>query len=56
MNKVLKAIAIVGNLSEVIIASSLVAEMLTKIRGKKNPITTITVEDNNPLSDKPIAA
>lgn len=57
MNKVLKAISIVGNVSEVIIASSLVAEMVAKFRGSKKAIsTTNPLEDNNPLPDQPIAA
>lgn len=57
MNKVLKAISIVGNVSEVIIASSLVAEMVAKFRGSKKAIsTTNPLEDNTPLPDQPIAA
>lgn len=57
MNKVFKAISIVGNVSEVIIASSLVAEMLMKLRGKSTKSTTIVaVEDNSPQPDQPIAA
>lgn len=57
MNKVLKAITIFGNVSEAIIASSLVAEMLMKLRGKSTKLTTIAaVEDNSPQPDQPIAA
>ena len=52
MNKILRAITIVGNLSEIIIASALVADLCNKIRGKKKAKTTvIEVEEN--LSPQP---
>ena len=56
MNKVWKAIAIVGNLSEVIIASAMVADLISKLRGNKATSPTNPVEDNTPLPDQPIAA
>lgn len=55
MNKVWKAIAIVGNLSEVIIASAMVADLICKLRGNKATSTTIEVEDN-PQPEQPMAA
>ena len=52
MNKILRAITIVGNLSEIIIASALVADLCNKIHGKKKAKTTvIEVEEN--LSPQP---
>lgn len=59
MNKVMKAISIVGNLSEVIIASSIVADLLLKLRGKKSATKTqpIAVDDaNQPQTKSPDAA
>ncbi len=56
MNKVWKAIAIVGNLSEVVIATSMVVDLFNKIRGnRKATSTTIEVEDN-PQPEQPMAA
>ena len=56
MNKVMKAIGIVGNLSEVIIASAMVADLISKLRGTNNATsTTIEVEDN-PQPEQPMAA
>ena len=46
MNKILRAITIVGNLSEIIIATSLVVDLCDKIRGKKAKTTVIEVEEN----------
>lgn len=55
MNKVMKAVAIVGNLAEVIIASAMMAEFIGKLRGNKT--TSINMDgDNNPQPDQPIAA
>ena len=57
MNKVWKAIAIVGNLSEVIIATTMVADLFNKIRGnRKATSTTIVVEDPTPQPEQPMAA
>ncbi len=57
MNKVFKAIAIVGNVSEVLIATSMVADLISKIRGSRKATTnTIVVEEPNPQPDQPIAA
>lgn len=57
MNKVLKAISIVGNVSEVLIATSMVADLISKIRGsRKATANTIVVEEPNPQPDQPIAA
>lgn len=57
MNKVWKAIAIVGNLSEVIIATTMVADLFNKIRGsRKATSTTIVVEEPTPQPEQPIAA
>lgn len=57
MNKVWKAIAIVGNLSEVIIATTMVADLFNKIRGsRKATSTTIVVEDTTPQPEQPMAA
>ncbi len=56
MNKIFKAIAIVGNVSEVIIASAMVADLISKFRGsRKATSTTIEVEDN-PQPEQPMAA
>ncbi|GEM_PF-6679611 len=55
MSKVLKAVAILGNVSEVIIASSLVVEMISKIRGNKKNATPTTAEEV-PQPETPIAA
>ena len=46
MNKILRAITIVGNLSEIIIASALVADLCNKFRGKKATTTVLEVEEN----------
>ena len=57
MNKVWKAIAIVGNLSEVIIATTMVADLLNKFRGsRKATSTTLVVEDPTPQPEQPMAA
>lgn len=56
MNKVFKVIAIVGNVSEVLIATSMVADLFNKIRGNRKTTTTIKVEETNPQPDQPIAA
>lgn len=57
MNKVLKAISIFGSVSEVIIASAMVAELVAKLRGKSTKSTiNMVVEDNSPQPDQPIAA
>ena len=55
MNKVFKAIAIVGNLSEVIIASAMVADLISKLRGTK-PTSPTTEAEAIPQPDQPIAA
>lgn len=54
MSKVLKAFAILGNASEIIIATSIVAEMISKLRGKKN--ATPTTAEEAPQPETPIAA
>ena len=56
MNKVLKVIAIVGNVSEVLIATTMVADLFNRIRGSRKATTTIKVEETNPQPDQPIAA
>ena len=58
MNKIWNAICIVGNVSEVIIASAMVADLLTRIRGKRKAAsTTIVVEEStNPQPEQPLAA
>lgn len=56
MNKVWKAIGIVGNLSEVIIAAAMVADLINKIRGNRKATSTPVVEDNCPQPEQPIAA
>lgn len=57
MNKVWKAIAIVGNLSEVVISATMVADLFNKIRGnRKATSTTIVVEDPTPQPEQPMAA
>lgn len=55
MNKVLKAVAIVGNFAEVIIASAMVADLISKLRGTK-PTSPITEAEVIPQPDQPIAA
>lgn len=56
MNKVFKVIAIVGNVSEVLIATSMVADLFNRIRGSRKATTTIKMEETNPQPDQPIAA
>lgn len=57
MNKVWKVVALVGNLSEVVIATSMVADLISKIRGsRKATANTIVVGEPNPQPDQPIAA
>ena len=57
INNVLKAIDIVGNLSELIIATTLVDDLFNKIRGsRKATSTTIVVEDPTPQPGQPMAA
>lgn len=57
MSKVWKAISIVGNLSEVLIATTMVADLFSKIRGnRKATSTTIPVEEPNPQPEQPMAA
>lgn len=56
MNKVMKAVAIVGNLAEVIIASTMMAEFIGKLRGNKTTSSINMDGDNNPQPDQPIAA
>ncbi len=56
MNKIFKAVAIIGNVSEVIIASAMVADFISKLRGNKSTASITVVEDSNPQPDQPIAA
>lgn len=57
MNKVWKAIAIVGNLSEVIIATTMVADLFNKIRGSRKATSTTTIEvEDNPQPEQPMVA
>lgn len=55
MNNLWKAIALVGNVSEVIIASTMVADLISKIRGNKTA-TTSAVGKPNPDPVTPMAA
>lgn len=54
MNKIFKTIAITGNVSEVIIASTMLTELIGKLRGYKKA-TTIRVGEN-PAPQTPKAA
>lgn len=54
MNKVFKAVAIVGNLAECVIASAMVADLISKLRGKSTSPTTEA--EAIPQPDQPIAA
>lgn len=56
MNKVFKVIAIVGNVSEVLIATSMVADLISKLRGKSTKSTINMEVDEIPQSETPIAA
>ena len=57
MNKVWKVVALVGNVSEFLIATTMVADLFNKIRGnRKATSTTIVVEDPTPQPEQPMAA
>lgn len=56
MNKIFKAIAIVGNVSEVIIASAMVADLISKLRGNRNVTSSTPLAEETPQPDQPIAA
>ena len=56
MNKIFKAIAIVGNVSEVIIASAMVADLISKLRGISNASKSTPLAEETPQPDQPIAA
>ena len=51
----MKVVAIIGNVSEVVIASSIVAELIGKIRGNKS-VTPKPRTKETPMPDQPIAA
>ncbi len=54
MNKVWKIVALVGNVSEILIATTMVADLFNKIRGnhKATSITNV-VEDPTPQPEQP---
>lgn len=56
MNKVWKVVALVGNVSEILIATTMIANLFNKIRGNRKATTTIKVEETNPQPDQTIAA
>ena len=56
MNKVWKVVALVGNVSEILIATTMVADLFNKIRGSRKATSTIEVEDPNPQPEQPMAA
>lgn len=56
MNKVWKAISIVGNVSEVIIASAMVADLISKIRGTKKATIPKTEAEESSQPETPMAA
>lgn len=56
MNKIFKAIAIVGNVSEVIIASAMVADLISKLRGINTASKSTPLAEETPKPDQPIAA
>lgn len=57
MNKVWKVVALVGNVSEILIATTMVADLFNKIRGnRKATSTTIVVEEPTPQPEQPMAA
>lgn len=57
MNKVWKIVALVGNVSEILIATTMAADLFNKIRGsRKATTTTIVVEDSTPQPEQPMAA
>lgn len=51
----MKVVAIIGNVSEVVIASSIVAELIGKIRGNKSATHKPRTKET-PMPDQPIAA
>ena len=56
MNKIFKAIALIGNASEIIIASAMVADLISKLRGNRKAISSTPLAEETPQPDQPIAA
>lgn len=56
MTKVFRAIAIVGNLAELIVAGSILTDVILKIRGNKPATSPQPQVEDTPLPDNPIAA
>lgn len=57
MNKVWKVVALVGNVSEILIATTMVADLLNKIRGSRKATSkTTVVEDTTPQPEQSMAA
>lgn len=51
----MKAVAIVGNLAEIIIATTMAADLFSKIRGNKTTSSNLGGDDN-PQPEQPLAA
>lgn len=56
MNKIFKAIALIGNASEIVIASAMVADLISKLRGTRKATSSTPLVEETPQPDKPIAA
>lgn len=56
MNKIFKAIALIGNASEIVIASAMVADLISKLRGNRNVTSSTPLAEEAPQPDQPIAA
>lgn len=52
----MKTVALVGNLAEIIIATTMAADLFQKIRGNKTTSTNIMDGDDNPQPEHPLAA
>lgn len=56
MNKIFKAIALIGNASEIVIASAMVADLISKLRGINTASKSTPLAEETPQPDRPIAA
>lgn len=56
MSKVFKAVTILGNAAEIIIAGSILADVVMRIRGNKKDATVKNEAETETLKPKPMAA
>ena len=56
MSKVFKAVAILGNAAEIIIAGSVLADVVMKLRGNRKDATGKNKAETEVLEPKPLAA